>query len=353
MSKVKLTHLGARSRTKAAIWFTRLQAIPLNARQQKRFEAWHALPDNRRAIEAYRALWQKLEQVRPDVRSASAAKVAMASGGELHSAIFKVKNGRIEPSSARVKRAVTAWKIAACVAGMALALVIVPTLTPPGGIETRAGKWETKVMDDGTVVKMGPRTLLRVELDERQRVAHVIHGEVLFEVAKDPSRPFFARTDGAIARAIGTKFAVTADGGALVITVAEGEVAVYRPQSKPHDAIRLSAGEQVALSDDGLMVRRDIDPRVTLAWADGRLEIRDETVSQAAAAFNRRNDVQIRIEGAVLANQKMSRATFKLNDPESFADALVRSGRAEMVRERPNLIRLRPGPLLRSPVPAR
>jgi transmembrane sensor len=353
MRNVELPHLDARSRTKAAIWFTRLQASPLNARQQNRFEAWRALPHNRRALEAYDALWQKLERVRPDIQSE--AKVVVAAGSYPDMALLRIKNGRIKLVNLSKRIAPTAWKIAAGLAGVALsiALGIGVWLLPPHEFETDAGTWMTVEMADGTVVTLGPKSLVRVELDERQRVAHVIRGEVFFKVAKDPSRPFLARTGGAIARAIGTRFALTADSDTPAITVAEGEVAVYWPGSKLHDMIRLSAGEQVAVSDDGFMVRRKIDPRVTLAWVEQRLEIRDETVSQAAAAFNRRNDLQIRIEGEELANQKMPRATFKLNDPNSFADALVRSGRAEMVREGPNLIRLRTGSLLRSAAPVK
>ena len=57
----------------------------------------------------------------------------------------------------------------------------------------------------------------------------------MFDVAKDPSRPFFVKSEMVGVLAVGTEFRVSRRGGEDVVAVTEGTVAVYRDG---RDAVR-------------------------------------------------------------------------------------------------------------------
>src|SRR4029453_1104953 len=84
----------------------------------------------------------------------------------------------------------SSWHIRALVVAMALGVVLLAGsiakrawLDPT--IETQASEWRSLALDDGSVVRVGPRTLLRNQFGGRQRLLRLARGEALFEVAKD------------------------------------------------------------------------------------------------------------------------------------------------------------------------
>lgn len=174
----------------------------------------------------------------------------------------------------------------------------------------------TRVLGDGTVVtlKNGAEvvelftpTLRRVELRQ---------GEAMFEVAKNPARPFVVSMRGVEVRAVGTAFSVQVADDGVEVLVTEGTVAVARepkapqttsaaaqsvglaPAAAPVEAGRVlvGAGKRVVMKttadvSDALapnvapMAAAELDER--LAWRNPRVEFSGTPLAEAIALLNR------------------------------------------------------------------
>ena len=73
---------------------------------------------------------------------------------------------------------------------------------------TKVGEQQLVVLDDGTRMTLNTDTRVRVEIGPDLRSVNVQAGEALFEVAKDPRRPFVVHVADSEVVALGTVFSV-------------------------------------------------------------------------------------------------------------------------------------------------
>jgi transmembrane sensor len=234
-------------------------------------------------------------------------------------------------------------------------------------IETERGERREVALADGSVLEVDPETRLRIRFDEHTRRVALERGRALFRVAKNPDRPFLVRADGTTVRAVGTAFGVDRQKEGVVVTVAEGRVAVLAtassslpaivPNSSPGvehprgatnvrspisgqtssnmrataakrkgadnagsvaPEIFLTAGQQVTVQASGTAEPvHKVDSDRELAWAKGRLVFDNVTLAVAIEEFNRYNRVQLHVVDEGLAKRLVS-AVFDASDPESF-----------------------------------
>jgi transmembrane sensor len=198
-------------------------------------------------------------------------------------------------------------------------------------VATAAAERRELVLADGSVVQLAPDSQVRVRLQPHLRRIVLSRGEAFFRVAHD-GRPFVVETEFATVRATGTAFAVERSGQTVVVTVAEGTVAVQRArpslnpfgEAKPVEApgVTLAAGEQVAAPSAGeLGTIHSVDTARELAWTYGHLIFDRDSVFEAAGRFNRYNRTQIQIADATLGERVIS-GVFDSSDPQSFVSFL-------------------------------
>lgn len=245
------------------------------------------------------------------------------------------------------------WKLAASVAALALTALLsfaIKVAWFDRIIATDSSEWRAQVLRDGTMVRIGPRTQLRLAFDDNKRLVRLARGEAFFDVRKD-SRPFIVRTQFADVRAVGTQFGVTRRGNQVVVTVAEGQVAVARcalaaRNREPAGAIRpaqtaghvtVAAGEQVRIAPFGALTPKAVDTQRELAWAQKQLIFRGDTLVDAASEFNRRNNVQIEIQDTTPATRISG--IFLADDPETFAEMAAYVSGATVKKE-PGILRI-------------
>jgi transmembrane sensor len=263
--------------------------------------------------------------------------------------------------------------LAAVAAGMLVVLVGAAAflyLMPDQVIQTERGERREVALADGSVVQVDPETRLRVAYEANIRSVFLQRGRALFHVAKNAHRPFVVKVDDTTVRAVGTAFAVEQGQDSVVVTVAEGKVAVRPshavdaegPQNRsdgsspsqaqnrhdelpklppvpasrvapvvvgmartPQDPLRavggeivLTANEQVIVEDSGTAEPvREVDSQRALAWAEGRLVFDNDSVEYAVREFNRYNRIQLTVHDAALARRTIS-GVFSAADPESF-----------------------------------
>jgi transmembrane sensor len=243
---------------------------------------------------------------------------------------------------------------AAAIAMLVLATGIILPKFRGQVIDTERGERREVVLDDGSIVLVDPETSMRVKYETGSRRVFLERGRALFRVAKNPGRPFLVEVEGTVVRAVGTAFGVEQQAQGVVVTVAEGKVAVLsspesarsqgaaaqpgrahafaqgsnleslplEPQRKEAGLLFLTSDQQVTVPRRGAIETvRTVDSRRELAWAEGRLVFRNYTVARVVAEFNRYNRVQLEVTDPVLAGRTVS-GVFNASDPESFISFL-------------------------------
>lgn len=208
--------------------------------------------------------------------------------------------------------------------------------------ETRVGSLSRIVLEDGSVVDLNTDSDIRVHIGSERREIRLLRGEGRFQVAHDNSRPFVVSAASAAVRAVGTEFSVRLHGTAQVdVLVSEGTVAI--DSGRVAHSPPVHAGEAAVVLPDRVSVSR-IDPQLLqrrLAWTDGQLQFRGETLAEAVAEFNRYNRRQLKLADPSLAQLRVG-GNFDATDPESFAAALGSAFSVRVAAGDPDTIVLRP-----------
>jgi transmembrane sensor len=159
----------------------------------------------------------------------------------------------------------------------------------------------TVTLRDGTVVRLGPRSRLRVMAGEGRSVA--LRGRALFSVAKDPERPFRIETDVGSVEVLGTRFELETREEELRVAVIEGQVALSTRDRRTE----VSAGEmrQVVkgLTLPAVPIPDDFD---IVEWAGNFLAFRDTPIRDAAREITRLYGVEIVVPDTYLARHTIT-----------------------------------------------
>lgn len=338
----------------AAEWFVRLRDDSLGMRHRERNVRWL------KQSPAHIAELLRIQQVYKVLRAAKLENRPPAARGEAGSNVVELMPRMSPPptedSQSRVR--FQAWKVAASVACLAVSLLVgfmLKVVWLDHTLETDLGEWRSATLTDGTKVRVGPGSLLRVAFGDDHRSVRLIRGEAMFDVAKDHSRPFFVRSEMVGVLAVGTEFRVSRRGGEDVVTVTEGTVAVYRdgrdsvrgaiPEAPAEIAaatggVALIAGEQVSVSKSRTVAKQKVNVDYEIGWADGWLTYEDKTIAEVAGEFNRRNHIKIVIAEPTIAARRLAFFRGSATDPESFVAALAANSDITVVRDDPDVLRV-------------
>ncbi len=266
----------------------------------------------------------------------------------------------VAPTRRRQSR-IQPWKLAAAVACLCVSFLLgfmAKVAWLDRSIETGLGEWRSVALTDGTRVRVGPDSLLRLSFGDDHRTIRLVRGEAMFDVAKDATRPFYVKSEMVGVLAVGTEFRVSRFGGRDVVAVTEGSVALYRDG---RDAIRgavsaapaqvaeatggvaLTAGDQVSITQatrSRPVVREKVNVDYEQAWAEGWLVYEDKTVAEVASDFNRFNRLKIVVADPSIAARRLTFFRGSATDPESFVAALATSPDIAVVRDNPNVLRI-------------
>jgi len=200
---------------------------------------------------------------------------------------------------------------------------------------TGHGEQRSLQLPDNTVVRLNSDSAIAVSFDRHQRRVEVTRGQAYFEAAKDPARPFGVQVDGLLIKDIGTTFDIYRQGADTTVTVAEGQVQVWRaapapstgwfgldryhsaPQGRP--IVDLTAGHQARIAASGQVESQGpIDVQRATAWTQGNIAFENQAIAAVAAEFNRYNNLQISVSDPRIAMLPIS-GTFDAHDVSTFA----------------------------------
>lgn len=290
----------------AAAWAARVDSGPLSDPDQIELETWAAAdPRHAGAYAKALAVSAHLDRARalgPDFAPAA------------HPAAKAVDRRRLLASSGML------------VAASVIGAVGYGAMALRGRVTTAKGDIRRAPLADGSAVTLNTNTAIRAAFSDQLRRVELLRGEALFDVAKDPARPFVVVAGDVRVRAVGTSFTVRthADGQVSVI-VCEGVVDVWRGAAgRP---VRLAAAHAVEVASAGALVATPVGPAAVdraLAWRQGQIDLDGLTLGEAAAEFARYSDRRIVIDDPQAASLKMT-GLFSASDPDGFARAAALS----------------------------
>lgn len=205
--------------------------------------------------------------------------------------------------------------------------------------QTRVGGQQTVTLDDGSRITLNTNTRLSVDYSAEQRRIYLEHGEALFEVAKNPRRPFTVHAGEEQVRALGTTFMVRSERERLDVLLIEGSVRVSADPESNRDPERaepivLVPGERLALRDGKAERTLDRPPvEEMIAWRRGEAMFDNATLAEAVAEINRYGKTQVRIEDPAVAKLRIS-GVFATRDPAEFANVIAKLHDLEVVPAR-------------------
>ncbi|QXQ06824.1 FecR domain-containing protein [Sphingosinicellaceae bacterium] len=197
-----------------------------------------------------------------------------------------------------------------------------PTATQVAGagvvpvmLATGRGERRSFALADASNVTLNTDTALRVVFSPGgDRRVELLHGQAVFAVAHDASRPFIVAVGERSVTALGTRFEVRADPGLMRVVLVEGSVAV-RTGGPP---IFLVPGQQLVARGDSPPVVSAADVSAVGDWQRGVVTFHDTPLSAAAAELNRYAATPLRVRDPKVAGYRVS-GSFRTDDAARFA----------------------------------
>ncbi len=360
--------LNAQIYDEAAAWLLDCRSEVLDPGVRREFDHWlRKSPAHLAAYLELAAVWNEGEAL--DASRRWDAETLIAQARQDSAAIIEwpqtgrsvAVTGASESGSTRAERAphgpgvvrkprISRRALAASLAALALGLGILLHGWPlrSATYVTDTGEQRSFALEDGSVVDMNAGSRLRVHLGEHQRCVELLEGEALFHVAKDPSRPFLVRSDGAQVRAVGTQFDVNRRHSGTIVTVLEGRVAVTeagavsepipaapaggaglspqeetsaRAAAASRGALLLGAGDQATVTARRIEQEARPDLGRAMAWTQRRLVFEAASLADVAEEFNRYNRRKLVLTDPALDDFHVS-GMFASTDPTALVSFL-------------------------------
>nr|WP_245198813.1 FecR family protein [Sphingopyxis italica] len=297
-----------RTAAEAAAWLARLESTGRTEATEAGLRAWlDADASHRGAFEKAMDLWAILP-----------GAAALRDGGESAADPLPVFRNRIG-ARARSLALVASFLIVALVSGWWL-------MQQPTGYATAIGEQKVATLEDGTRIALNTDTHLSVRYEEAARKIVMDDGEAMFEVARNPARPFVVTAGNKSVTAIGTSFIVRKAGNAVTVTLISGKVRVDTYSSpaaaRPVQSTMLTPGERFAAAADTAAMVTPVSSEAATAWRRGQVMFNDTPLSAAIAELNRYGGPQVDIADPRLGALTVS-GVFATNDTAEFADAVA------------------------------
>jgi transmembrane sensor len=318
----------------AAVWVARLHGPSRSPQMESQFRKWLALSAaHRLAFERCTDVWEAV----PGITVADAFEAGAGLAAEAAAARERWWH--------RGRRAL--WVVLAVVAA-ASAFLLNRWLTVDS-YETTVGEQRHVTLADGSRMSLNTQTRVRVAMDSARRTVQLEAGEAIFEVAKDPLRPFVVRVGSSEVIAVGTVFSVRFEKSIsqlpepqLAVVLIEGEVTVrpdgvVRADAKsPPSQVTMRPGERLRVSRPAekpgapavaQVDRPAMEPLV--AWRRGEVIFDDVSLADAVIEMNRYTRTPIVLQGDA-ARLRVS-GSYHTGDSQGFAALAALHGLA--VRE--------------------
>jgi transmembrane sensor len=295
--------------------------------EEELLATWLAVdPANATALDRARRAWDYFDSAEGD---------EILGAMRVHARASRPARWRVLPVAA----AVAAMLCAVVTASLLLIPSLGPALMRPGRTTGPQVAWTHYVsahgevrqfsLADGSSMTLDTDSAAEAHFSGRERAVRLVRGRGLFEVKKDPARPFAVASASRRVVALGTRFEVDMQDRELRVTLFRGAVAV-RPIADDGQDVILHAGQRFIERDGRITVGivGDSSP----GWLRRLIDLDDTPLVDAARQVNRYSRTQIAIADPAVARIRVS-GQFRTGDAERFARTVADVYPVRVVRQ--------------------
>lgn len=314
----------------ASDWFLKLQNSA-DPQLLTEFQNWlDSDPDHEEAYLEVLSLWQELDQLTPDADEKTVASldsdVAYGTGQEEKISL------KTTGKPTYIKRFAQALALAACVA-------LVAVLTPvhvwqPADYSTATAEQRIVELDDGSKLHLAAQSAVNVDYTASGRQIELLYGEVFFEVASDPRRPFRVQSENQMAQALGTAFNIRLLDNNIQTTLTEGTLKLDLDDQA---TVIINAGQRVEWDGTGKHRLLKGDYPYLPSWKRNIVRLDRMPLSDVVELLNRNYTPVFRIANPKL-REEILQGTLPLNNLETVMKVLQGALNLEFTRVSDQLI---------------
>jgi transmembrane sensor len=211
----------------ALVWLIRLDGDkPLDAVEEHELEAWLARsPVHRESLKSLNTFWANSNVLN---ELAEPQSIMALCRRRLKAAIWPMTGFRQATIQATMAQVAMAAFMVVLALGVVVGSGIYPVdITKTNGLYlTAVGQQKTITLADTSQIELNTNSQIQVDYSEGFRNIRLLQGEVHFEVAKDPDKPFRVYAGNGRVQAVGTAFNVYLKDDDINVFVTEGRVAL-------------------------------------------------------------------------------------------------------------------------------
>ncbi|MGP1616035.1 MAG: FecR family protein [Pollutimonas bauzanensis] len=302
----------SRLQEEAARWFVRMSGAEPDDPERGRFEAWLAAsPAHAAAYAAIADTWSDLESG----TQCNALAQAMQARQERHRqsrrtllrrGILGIVLGGLGGEAAYYRlQNETLWESAR---------------------RTDTGTLGREFLQDGSILVLDADSEVLVVLSRSERRVKLLTGEVIFDVAKDPERPFVVDSGPAQITVLGTRFAVTRLRETIRVSVDHGLVQIAAGPFWRRQYLQLEAGQvaelRLATSENIALKKVDRKADAAFSFEHGILMFDRADLGEVAETLSRYRKTPVRVAARGTGAGPRITAGVPAAQIESFIDLL-------------------------------
>ncbi len=293
----------------AARWAARLGGGPLTGAEQADLNHWlTAHPGHAGALAEARDVWRRMDML-------------CHAPGPLAADLARLRRRKIR------QQAMAPWRIPMAVAASLLLLmtlgwqILAACGWSPERLladhQTGIAQQADVVLADGSRLRLGPSSAVRVDFDDQARRLHLLSG--VLDITARPrdaaeSRPLVVEVQGTDIRALGTRFIVNSLPHAVDVTVIQHQVEISHGDGIGR--VVLSEGQGGRYHDGQVDPAIPRDPDLSTLWQRGQLIFDHMALEDVVAQINRYRPVPVIIAGSTLARRTVS-GIFDTGNPDA------------------------------------
>ncbi|WP_320043394.1 FecR domain-containing protein [uncultured Desulfobacter sp.] len=340
----------------AARRLVQAQDKAFTSEDRKMLEIWlEEDPDNRKAFEQMRDVWEHLGVVEPDFspekKYAHRAELTHQREAERKTSLKALFNLFFKPN----KKLAAAFISLAILVIFCLPVIKMHLVEPVEtfySYNTATGEQKTVTLSDGSILKMNVSSSISVCMSKGYRRVEMNNGEVFFTVKPDSERPFEVRTSKGLVRVLGTAFNVKTRKDMVAVDVDHGKVQVQNAPNGPGDmrvkALTLLSGQGADIDATGRLAPvRTSNIQQVLAWQQHQVVFKNTPLSSVLQELALYHKVNIKLALEDLGKKRVT-GTFDMHNLEQTLKIIATAASLQMEKNINGTITLSGEPVVKS-----
>jgi transmembrane sensor len=186
--------------------------------------------------------------------------------------------------------------------------------------DTQVGERLNVTLEDGSQLHLDTRTTVQVQYTSAARRLTLMRGQVMFDVAKAPARPFIVAVAGRTVTALGTRFSIRYDDRTMAVALVEGVVTVGKPGDDPAHDVIMRPNDRLVADGQRVSLRHHEDLGRFISWTRGFVQFDNVALSDAVRELNRYTATPLLVDAR--AGTIRISGSFPTNGSLAFAEAM-------------------------------